>query len=123
VRRFADGSIKKITQLTVHSAHRASRSSNPASRGSSRNLASARAAVLFTFPTEQFRIIATCASGRSSKTRSKHRPLPDCQRPQGAPHRHSYRHLRRHVARRGTISRPPMPARLATGGGSSSPRY
>ena len=63
----AHGGIHEFTPLpVVHPAHRASRSRNPASRGSSRNLASARDIALLTVPTGQFSMSATCASGRSS---------------------------------------------------------
>ena len=66
-RWHADSGIQELKPLpVVHLDHRASRSMNSASRGSSRNLASARDIALLTVPTEQFSTCATCDSGRSS---------------------------------------------------------
>src|SRR5215470_16089469 len=70
VRRFTRGGLQQVPQLPVHPVHWVSRSISPASRGSSRNRATARASVALTVPTAQSKTCATCASDRSSKTRS-----------------------------------------------------
>ena len=54
--RVTSGGFQQIAQLMFDAGHRVSRSSRPASRGSSRKLASALDIVLLTVPTEQFSI-------------------------------------------------------------------
>src|SRR5262249_42571980 len=71
VRRLAHGGLQQIPQVPVHPVHWISRSINPASRGSSRNLATARASVALTVPTAQSSTCATCASGTTTTPRCR----------------------------------------------------